>query len=43
LSNNKIQLKFQTKQYVGEFFHYTNDLFLIYKLGHLARLNCKRA
>ena len=39
-SNNKIQLKFQTKQYVGEFFHYTNDLFLIYKSGHLARLAC---
>jgi hypothetical protein len=40
LSDNKIQLKFQTKEFVGEFFHYTNDLFLIYKTGHLARLTC---
>jgi hypothetical protein len=39
-SDNKIQLKFQTKQYVGEFFHYTGDLFLIYKSGELARLTC---
>jgi hypothetical protein len=39
-SDNKIQLKFETKQYVGEFFHYTNDLYLIYKSGHLARLAC---
>jgi hypothetical protein len=42
LSDNKIQLKFQTKEFVGEFFHYTNDLFLIYKSGHLARLTCNR-
>jgi hypothetical protein len=41
-SDNKIQLKFQTKQYVGEFFHYTNDLYLIYKSGHLARLSCSK-
>jgi hypothetical protein len=40
VSNNKVQLKFRTKQYVGEFFHYTNDLFLIYPSGHLARLTC---
>jgi hypothetical protein len=40
LGNNKIQLKFQTKEFVGEFFHYTGDLFLIYKSGHLARLTC---
>jgi hypothetical protein len=26
---NKIQLKFQTKEFVGEFFHYTGDLFLM--------------
>jgi hypothetical protein len=39
-SDNNIQLKFQTEQYVGEFFHYTGDLFLIYKSGHLARLTC---
>jgi hypothetical protein len=41
LSDNKIQLKFQTKDFSGEFFHYTADLFLIYKSGHLARLLCK--
>ena len=39
-SNNKIQLKFATKEFVGEYFHYTGDLFLIYKSGQLARLNC---
>jgi hypothetical protein len=40
MSDNQIQLKFRTKEFVGEFFHYTNDLFLIYKSGHLARLSC---
>ena len=40
VSNNKLQLKFQTKQYVGEYFHYTGDLFFIYPSGHLARLTC---
>ena len=39
-SNNKIQLKFTTSEFVGEFFHYTGDLFLIYKSGELGRLNC---
>ena len=39
-SNNKIQLKFTTSEFVGEFFHYTGDLFLIYKSGQLGRLNC---
>jgi hypothetical protein len=41
VSNNKIQLKFSTKDFTGEYFHYTGDLFLIYKSGHLARLACK--
>jgi hypothetical protein len=41
-SNNKIQLKFATNELVGEYFHYTGDLFLIYKSGPLARLNCSR-
>ena len=41
-SDNQIQLKFRTKQYVGEFFYYTDDLFLIHKDGHLARLTCSR-
>jgi hypothetical protein len=40
ISNNKIQLKFATKDFSGEYFHYTHDLFLIYKSGHLARLTC---
>ena len=42
-SNNKIQLKFVTKEFVGEYFHYTGDLFLIYNSGPLARLNCTRS
>lgn len=41
-SNNNIQLKFATKEFVGEYFHYTGDLFLIYNSGSLARLNCSR-
>jgi hypothetical protein len=41
-SNNKIQLKFSTKDFVGEYFHYTGDLFLIYPAGQLARLTCSR-
>jgi hypothetical protein len=40
ISDNKIQLKFATKEFVGEYFHYTGDLFLIYPSGQLARLNC---
>jgi hypothetical protein len=40
--NNKIQLKFETKDFVGEYFHYTGDLFLIYPSGRLARLTCSR-
>ncbi|WP_342729905.1 hypothetical protein [Bradyrhizobium sp. B117] len=42
-SNNKIQLKFATKEFAGEYFHYTGDLFLIYNSGPLARLNCSRS
>lgn len=41
-SSNKVQLKFETKEFVGEYFHYTGDLFLIYPSGKLARLNCSR-
>ena len=43
ISDNKIQLKFATKEFVGEYFHYTGDLFLIYPSGQLARLNCSPA
>jgi hypothetical protein len=42
-SNNKLQLKFRTRQFVGEYFHYTGDLFLIYNAGPLARLTCVRS
>jgi hypothetical protein len=41
-NNNKIQLKFVTKEFVGEYFHYSGDLFLIYRSGQLARMNCTR-
>jgi hypothetical protein len=34
-------LKFRTKDFTGEYFHYAGDMFLIYKSGHLARLSCK--
>lgn len=40
ISDNKIQMKFKTKDFVGEYFHYTGDLFLIYPSGQLARLTC---
>jgi hypothetical protein len=40
-SNNPVQLQFRTKDFTGEYFHYTRDMFLIYKSGHLARLTCK--
>jgi hypothetical protein len=43
ISDNRIQLKFRTKDYVGEFFHYTGDLMLIYKSGHLGRLTCSKS
>lgn len=33
VSDNKIQLKFGTKDFEGEYFHYTGDLFFIYKSG----------
>jgi hypothetical protein len=42
LSDNKIQLKFRTKDFEGEYFHYTGDLFLIYKSGHLMKLICQK-
>jgi hypothetical protein len=40
MSDNSIQLKFGTSEFKGEFFHYTADLFLIYKSGHFAKLAC---
>jgi hypothetical protein len=41
-SENKIQLIFSTDEFTGDYFHYTGDLFLIYKDSHLARLTCKQ-
>jgi hypothetical protein len=43
VSDNKIQLKFKTKEFEAEYFHYTGDLFFIYKSGHLMKLICKSA
>jgi len=40
LSNNAVQLRFRTKDFTGEYFHYNRDMFLIYRSGHLARLTC---
>jgi hypothetical protein len=40
MSNNIIQLKFRTRDFIGEYFYYDRDMFLIYKSGHLARLAC---
>jgi hypothetical protein len=42
VSNNKIQLKFRTKDFQGEYFHYPGDLFFIYKSGHLMKLTCQK-
>jgi hypothetical protein len=42
VSDNKIQLKFSTKEFEAEYFHYTGDLFFIYKSNHLMRLTCEK-
>ena len=42
VSDNKIQLKFRTKDFEGEYFHYTGDLFFIYKSGRLMKLTCQK-
>jgi hypothetical protein len=42
ISDNKLQLKFQTRQFVGEYFYYSGDLSLIYKSEKLAKFNCSR-
>ena len=42
VSDNKIQLKFRTKDFEGEYFRYTGDLFFIYKSGHLMKLTCQK-
>ena len=42
VSDNKVQLKFRTKEFQGEYFYYTGDLFFIYKSGHLMKLTCQK-
>ena len=42
-SDDQNTLRFRTRDFTGEFFHYTNDLFLIYHSGHLAKLSCTPA
>ena len=42
VTNNEIQFRFANKDFTGEYFHYTGDLFLIYKSRQLAKLTCKR-
>jgi hypothetical protein len=42
-NDDQITLHFRTRDFTGEFFHYTNDLFLIYHSGHLAKLSCTPA
>ena len=36
-SVRQVRLKFRTKDFEGEHFHYTGDLFFIYKSGHLIK------
>jgi hypothetical protein len=44
LRHNRVQLRFDTSEFVGEFFYYTAELILIYdKLGHLAKLPCSES
>ena len=42
VSDNKVQLKFRTKDFQGEYFHYTGDLFLHLQSGHLMKLTCQK-
>jgi hypothetical protein len=42
VSGNKVQLRFRTKDFEGEYFHYTGDPFFIYKSGHLMKLTCQK-
>jgi len=41
LANNAIQVKFATREFTGEYFNFTGDLFLIHKDGRLTKLLCK--
>ncbi|MGQ0446633.1 MAG: hypothetical protein ACT4O2_16320 [Beijerinckiaceae bacterium] len=41
IANNAIQLKFSTGKFIGEYFNFTGDLFLIHTDGRLTKLACK--
>jgi hypothetical protein len=41
IASNAIQLKFTTGKFIGEYFNFTGDLFLIHTDGRLTRLTCK--
>ena len=41
VANNPVQLKFRTRKFTAEYFHFTGDLFLIHGDGHLTRLVCQ--
>ncbi len=41
-SNNQFKFQFESDDFTGEYFHYSGDLFIMYKSGPLARLQCSR-
>jgi hypothetical protein len=41
VSDNKIQLKFRTKDFDGEYFHYTGDLFFLDRYGRRLRVQAR--
>jgi hypothetical protein len=41
VANNALQLKFRTHKFMGEYFHFTGDLFLMQSDGRLTRLICQ--
>jgi hypothetical protein len=41
VANNALQLRFRTRKFNGEYFHFTGDLFLIQSDGRLTRLVCQ--
>ncbi|MGB6967457.1 MAG: hypothetical protein WBD83_19355 [Xanthobacteraceae bacterium] len=42
-SDDQTTLRFRSRDFTGEFFRFTNDLFLIYHSGHLAKHSCAPA
>ncbi|ARN81492.1 hypothetical protein [Methylocystis bryophila] len=41
ISSNPIQLKFTVDSWIGEYFNFTGDLFLIHKDGRFKKFACK--